>query len=106
MEDGYKELAAAVIKLAVRDYEMAYKRLLRHPDSQSAQDACRREKKFFYSQWFEVLAENLEGQEGGDAKMKFIPHKYQEYAISFIEQHKLSILLLDMGLGLKILAKR
>ena len=38
--------------------------------------------------------------------MKFIPHKYQEYAISFIEQHKLSILLLDMGLGLKTLAKR
>ena len=33
--------------------------------------------------------------------MKFIPHKYQEYAISFIEQHKMSILLLDMGLGSK-----
>ena len=33
--------------------------------------------------------------------MKFIPHKYQEYAISFIEEHPLSILLLDMGLGLR-----
>lgn len=32
--------------------------------------------------------------------MKFIPHKYQEYAISFIEEHPMSILLLDMGLGL------
>ena len=61
MEDGYKELAAAVIKLAIRDYEAVYKRLLRHPDSQSAKDACRREKKFFYSQWFEVLADNLDG---------------------------------------------
>ena len=61
MEDGYKELAAAVIRLAVRDYEVAYKRLLRHPDSQSAKDACSREKKFFYSQWFEVLADNLDG---------------------------------------------
>jgi len=38
--------------------------------------------------------------------MKFIPHKYQEYAISFIEQHKMSILLLDMGLGLKTRAKQ
>ena len=26
MEDGYKELAAAVIKLAIRDYEAVYKR--------------------------------------------------------------------------------
>ena len=33
--------------------------------------------------------------------MKFIPHKYQEYAISFIEEHPMSILLLDMGLGRK-----
>ena len=31
--------------------------------------------------------------------MKFTPHKYQEYAISFIEKHAMAILLLDMGLG-------
>ncbi len=31
--------------------------------------------------------------------MKFIPHDYQEYAISFVEQKEESILLLDMGLG-------
>ena len=31
--------------------------------------------------------------------MKFIPHKYQKYAIDFIKQHNISALLLDMGLG-------
>ena len=31
--------------------------------------------------------------------MKFIPHKYQKYAIDFIKQHTISALLLDMGLG-------
>lgn len=31
--------------------------------------------------------------------MKFNPHSYQEYAISFVEQKSKSILLLDMGLG-------
>lgn len=31
--------------------------------------------------------------------MKFIPHKYQKYAIEHILEHKLSALFLDMGLG-------
>lgn len=31
--------------------------------------------------------------------MEFIPHDYQEYAIRFIEDHPVSVLLLDMGLG-------
>ena len=31
--------------------------------------------------------------------MKFIPHDYQQYAIDFIESHKTSAVLLDMGLG-------
>ena len=31
--------------------------------------------------------------------MKFIPHKYQEYAIDFILENEISALLLDMGLG-------
>ena len=31
--------------------------------------------------------------------MKFIPHQYQKYAITFIEEHPESMLLLDMGLG-------
>lgn len=31
--------------------------------------------------------------------MEFIPHDYQEYAIRFIEDHPVSALLLDMGLG-------
>jgi SNF2 family DNA or RNA helicase len=31
--------------------------------------------------------------------MKYNPHDYQKYAIEFIEQHEISALLLDMGLG-------
>ena len=31
--------------------------------------------------------------------MKFVPHDYQIYAASFIEDNPISALLLDMGLG-------
>lgn len=31
--------------------------------------------------------------------MKFIPHKYQQFAIDYIETHPVSAVLLDMGLG-------
>jgi hypothetical protein len=31
--------------------------------------------------------------------MKFIPHEYQRYAINYIENHPISAVLLDMGLG-------
>jgi hypothetical protein len=31
--------------------------------------------------------------------MKFIPHEYQSYAIDYIEKHKATAVLLDMGLG-------
>jgi len=31
--------------------------------------------------------------------MKFIPHDYQKYAIEYIENHEMTALLLDMGLG-------
>lgn len=31
--------------------------------------------------------------------MKFIPHSYQKYAIDYIEDHNISAVLLDMGLG-------
>ena len=31
--------------------------------------------------------------------MNYVPHSYQEYAANFIESHKVSALLLDMGLG-------
>jgi len=31
--------------------------------------------------------------------MKFMPHDYQKYAISFLKNNPISLLLLDMGLG-------
>lgn len=31
--------------------------------------------------------------------MRFNPHNYQQYAISFIEKHDISAVLLDMGMG-------
>ncbi len=35
--------------------------------------------------------------------MEFLPHDYQRYAIDFIEQHPISALFLDMGLGKTII---
>ena len=60
-DDPYRELAAAIIKLAVTDYESAYKHYLRRPDSAYAKDNVERQKKFFYSDWFELLADQLDG---------------------------------------------
>ena len=31
--------------------------------------------------------------------MKFVPHDYQKFAIEYIKEHKISAVLLDMGLG-------
>jgi hypothetical protein len=31
--------------------------------------------------------------------MKFIPHEYQQYATTFIEEHPIAAVFLDMGLG-------
>jgi len=31
--------------------------------------------------------------------MKFIPHEYQRFAISYIENNPISAIFLDMGLG-------
>ncbi len=31
--------------------------------------------------------------------MKFIPHEYQSYAISYIEEKPVTAVFLDMGLG-------
>ena len=36
--------------------------------------------------------------------MKFIPHRYQEFAIRFIKEHPEALLLLDMGLGKTVIA--
>ena len=56
-DDPYMELAAAIVKLAVKDYEAAYKHCLRCPESRSAKAAVEKEKKFFYSGWFEMLSD-------------------------------------------------
>lgn len=60
-DSPYLELAAAIIRVAVKDYEVAYKHLLKHPDSRYAKDSVEREKRFFYGGWFEMLADNLDG---------------------------------------------
>ena len=31
--------------------------------------------------------------------MKFIPHKYQKFAVKHMLEHEVSVLFLDMGLG-------
>ena len=61
VDDPYKELAAAIMKTAIMDYKRAYKHYLRSPQSASAKAAAERQKKFFYSDWFEVLADQVDG---------------------------------------------
>ena len=60
--DPWLNLAAAIVKRAVRDYRLAVRRVLRHPEDQMAKDALAYEKNFFYSRWFEQLSD-LNGPE-------------------------------------------
>jgi len=54
-KEAYENLANAIIESAVQDYKWALIHLKKHPDSRLAQEEVRRQEKFFYSEWFEVL---------------------------------------------------
>ena len=55
--EAYENLANAIIKLAADDYKSALIRLKRNPESESAKQDVKRQEKFFYSEWFEVLTD-------------------------------------------------
>ena len=54
-QEAYENLANAIVLSAVNDYKAALVRLKRHPDSKAAADDVKRQEKFFFSSWYEVL---------------------------------------------------
>ncbi len=53
--DGYRELADAVIMLAVEDYRYALRRLRKRPDNPRAAKLALSCERFFRSRWFGIL---------------------------------------------------
>ena len=59
-DEGYEELANAIIKEAFRDYQKILSALLKDPDETRKKHllaAKMRLEDFFYSDWFEVLTD-------------------------------------------------
>ena len=59
-DEGYEDLANAIIKEAFRDYQKILSALLKDPDEtrkKHLQAAKMRLEDFFYSDWFEVLTD-------------------------------------------------
>ncbi len=80
-DEGWKNLANAIILQAVKDFRPAYRRLRRHPNDKTAQNQVRELTKFFCSDYFTILTdldgpamlnrimrEMDERMKGGDAK--------------------------------------
>ena len=55
--DGYTDLANAIIKQAVKDYEKALKRLARNPNNRKAKKDIEEIESFFTSEWYRILTD-------------------------------------------------
>ena len=55
--DGYTDLANAIIKQAVKDYEKTLRRLRRNHDNKKAKEDLRKLESFFFSSWYEALTD-------------------------------------------------
>lgn len=53
MNDGYKELAAAIVESAMLDYKIAY--------ASGDEGAIKELRRFFRSDWFDILSD-LDGE--------------------------------------------
>ncbi len=56
-DEGWHNLANAIILQAVKDFKPAYRRLRKHPNDKAAQNQVRELTKFFCSDWFAVLTD-------------------------------------------------
>ena len=56
-DEGWKDLANAIILQAVKDFKPAYRRLRRHPNDKVAQNQVRELTKFFCSDYFATLTD-------------------------------------------------
>ena len=57
LQENWEDLANAIIIQAVKDYKIAYQRLLRHPESNGAQEEVRKLERFFYGRWYSQLTD-------------------------------------------------
>lgn len=56
-DEGYFELAKAIILQAVKDFRPAYRRLKQHPDDKHATDRVKEITEFFCSEYFCLLSD-------------------------------------------------
>ena len=56
-DEGYYELAQAIIMQAVKDFKGAYAILKKHPDSKAATAEVKEITQFFCSEYFELLSD-------------------------------------------------
>ena len=56
-EDGYSDLANAIILQAVKDYRDALKKLHKRRKNEVAEQSKNQVERFFYSEWFIALTE-------------------------------------------------
>ena len=57
MQNGWEDLANAIILQTVKDYRNTLKRLKVYPDSIALKREMRRCERFFHSAWFGTLSE-------------------------------------------------
>ena len=57
LQENWENLANAIIISAVKDYEKAYRRVLRRPDNKSAQEEVRQLERFFFGEWYAKLTD-------------------------------------------------
>ena len=55
--NAYRELAAAIVLQAVKDYRTAIRRRRRHPGNQGARMRIREIEHFFRSEWYGQLSD-------------------------------------------------
>ena len=55
--DPYQALANAIVQTAAEDYRAALKRLERNPENHIARHEANDIRKFFRSQWYEMLTD-------------------------------------------------
>lgn len=57
LQENWENLANAIIISAVEDYQSAYKRLLRNPESKLRKKDVEKLEEFFYGRWYATLTD-------------------------------------------------
>ena len=55
LQENWEDFANAIIIQAAKDYRMAYRRLLKHPNSKAVQEDVRKLEAFFFGKWYASL---------------------------------------------------